>query len=153
ANWRSAEERRERLADEFAIATPDRLPNLLELCRYGLSGEDDDPVVQGAVRDGATTVEVVIGEQSDAGIRCGGIDVPLDQQPTARQVDAALAHTLRVPSWVTPAVLGLEVPNGWASHPWLRSLRAVVLRSGGCRVGKFELTYSVDVGLEVISDA
>jgi len=150
--WGTGEAARERLADEFAIATPDRLPNLMELCRYGLSGDDDDPAIRRAVRDGAMTVEVVIGEQSDTGIWCGGVDVPLDRRPTAKQVDAALAQTLRVPSWTTLAVLDLDVPAGWASHPWLRNLRAVVLQSGRCRIGKYVFAYSVDMGLEV-SDA
>lgn len=153
--WAAQERAQEAKADQFAIPEPDQLPNLLELCRFGIDGRDDDPAVQAAVRDSDVSVEVVLGRSGvGKGVLCGEVHVPLQTRPDPVQVQAALSCTLRLPSWVTPVALDLGIPEGWQEHPWLRRLRLVELtQDGQARMGKYVLRYSETVGLEVTSDA
>jgi CRISPR-associated helicase Cas3 len=153
--WAAREREHEATADQFAIPAPDHLPNLLELCRFGIDGDDDDPAVQSAVRDSDASVEVVLGRSGQAnGPLCGNVEVPLQTRPEPAQVQAALSCTLRLPSWITPEALALHIPEGWQHHPWLRRLRVVELTEDGeARIGKHVVRYSEDLGLEVTSDA
>jgi len=152
--WAAREQAQEAKADQFAIPKPDQLPNLLELCRFGIDGGDDDPAVQAAVRDSDASIEVVLGwPGTGKGVLCGEVEVPLQTRPEPAQVQAALSCTLRLPSWVTPAALDLGIPEGWQAHPWLRRLRVVELtQDGEARIGKYILRYSEKLGLEVTSD-
>lgn len=152
--WRAAERARESTAEQFAIPSPEGLASLLELCRIGIGDpDDDDPVVQAAVRDMAPTVEVVVGWESSTvdSIDCAGGTVPLNHCPEPNEVGLALSSTLRLPPWLTSAALGaLQVPTGWQEHPWLRHLR--VLRFGPANevsIGKNVLRYTKTLGLEV----
>ncbi len=154
-NWAAKERAQEAKADQFAIPEPDQLPNLLDLCRFGIDGNDDDPAVQAAVRDSDVSVEVVLGwPGTGSGVLCAGVEVPLQTRPEPAQVQAALSCTLRLPSRVTQVALDLEIPAGWQEHPWLRRLRVVKLSlDGEARIGKNVLRYSEQLGLEMISDA
>lgn len=152
--WRAAELARERRAERYAIAGPEDAGHLLELCRIGLGdpGEDDDPAVQAAVRDSAVSVEVVVGLAcaSPGMVRCGAMEVPLEQMPSAEEVDAILSSVLRLPSFLTETALELAVPTGWQDHPWLRTHRLLQLnRAGEGAIGHYGIRYSRVIGLEV----
>lgn len=154
AAWQKAQRARERHAEQFAIARPEEAGHLLELCRIGLGDvrDDDDPAVQAAVRDSAPSVEVAIGYpgSSPGKLRCGSIEVNLEQAPSPEEIDAVLGSVLRLPAFLTDAALGLEVPSGWREHPWLRAQRLLVLNDDGeGSIGHHGLRYSETVGLEV----
>lgn len=152
--WAADQRRREQRAEQFAIASPDGAPSLLELCRIGVGDpDDDDAALQAAVRDGEATVEVVLGWRTATPgyIRCAdGIEVHLAESPNPKEVDAILSSTVRLPARVTSAALGLEVPASWQQHPWLRSQRLVSFdRDGKAEIGKYQVSYSAAMGLEV----
>lgn len=147
-------------AEAYAIGDPCRVDTLLELCRAGIGNptDDDDPVLQAAVRDAEPTVEVALGRTVDSGaVLFGTSVVDVDAVPRPEAVDAILSATLRLPPWITVDALdpatGPAVPAGWVGHPWLSNLRLIVLDgSGAKRIGKHILRYSDDVGLEVQRD-
>ena len=152
--WMAEESGRERRAEEYAVAEPERAGDLLELCRLGIGdpGEDDDPAVQAAVRDSAPSVEVVIGFAcaSPDLVRCGPVEVSLERVPGPEEVDAVLSSALLLPSFLTKAALELAVPTGWQDHPWLGRLRLLVLNNDGeGAVGKRRVRYDGTTGLEV----
>lgn len=153
--WAGLERAREAKANQFSIPEPDHLPSLLELCRFGIDPLDDDPAVQAAVRDSDPSLEVVLGwPGTGEGILCGEVEVPLRSRPQPAEVQAALSCTLRLPSWMTAEALELGVPEGWQDDPWLRRLRVVQLtQDGKTEIGKYIVSYSKNIGLEVISNA
>ena len=133
---------------------PATLPSLTELCRLDLGdvGDDDDPVVQAAVRDWQPSVEVVLGRAyGEAQFETlTGVRVPLEDVPGAEQTDALLSSTVRLPPSLTHAAIALETPLGWARHPWLRRSRPLFLDEGGqTELGGRLVGYSGELGLEV----
>jgi CRISPR-associated helicase Cas3 len=154
ADWRQAERDREARAARYAIPEPDTLPSLLELCRLDLGdvGDDDDPVVQAAVRDSKPSVEVVLGRAA-SGTQfetLTGVVVPLEAAPGPEQIDALLSSTVRLPPSLTHAALTIETPPGWNRHPWLRRSRPLYLDQGGrTELGGRSVSYSSNLGLEV----
>lgn len=155
--WHQAQQAAEKRAQQYAIPPPDGAPNLLELCRIGLGDpDDDDPLVQAAVRGAPVAPEVVVGwaTDSDDEVICGDRCVSLDQPPSPEAVDAALSSTLRVPPWLAGQVLALEVPAGWRQHPWLRHHRLLRLDQTNTTIlANKTVRYSSELGLEVTADA
>ena len=154
AEWRTAERDREARAARYAIPEPAMLPSLLELCRLDLGdvGDDDDPVVQAAVRDAKPSVEVVLGRAvSEAQFETlTGVVVPLEVEPSPGQTDAILSSTVRLPPSLTNAAIAIVTPPGWARHPWLRRSRPLILDEGGrTELGGHSVRYSSGLGLEV----
>ncbi|MGD1011147.1 MAG: CRISPR-associated helicase Cas3' [Acidimicrobiales bacterium] len=154
ANWQDAERDREARAAGYAIPEPARLPSLLELALLNLGdvGDDDDPVVQGAVRDMDPSVEVVLGRaiQEDQFETLGGVVVPLRKEPGPEQTDALLSSTVRLPAILTAEALAIATPPGWAQHPWLRQARPLFLdEAGRTEIGGRSVCYSPELGLEV----
>jgi len=151
--WTAAQHARELRAETFAIAKPDLAENLLELCRIGLGDpDDDDPVVQAAVRDAPESVEVALAcASSRPGYLCfTGIDVPVGTAPDPYQVDAVLSSVVRLPSFLTSAALALEVPVSWREHSWLRRQRVLRLdTTGETGLGHNRVRYTSALGLEV----
>jgi CRISPR-associated endonuclease/helicase Cas3 len=154
AEWRTAERDREARAARYAIPEPAMLPSLLELCRLDLGdvGDDDDPVVQAAVRDSKPSVEVVLGRAAGPTQfkTLTGVVVPLESEPGPEQTDALLSSTVRLPLSLTHAAIAIATPPGWARHPWLRRSRPLILDEGGrTELGGHSVRYSSDLGLEV----
>lgn len=154
--WKKEQATAEARAAQFAIPAPEGAPNLFELCRIGIGDpDDDDPVVQAAVRDAPATLEVVVGRatHSAAEVACPEGSVPLERRPGPEEVDRALGAVLRLPPWLTaPALAALQVPTGWGDHPWLRNLRLLRLsEANGATIGNTVLQYSPALGLEVTS--
>lgn len=155
--WRTEQTSAESRATQFAIPAPDGAPNLFELCRIGLGDpDDDDPVIQAAVRDAPATLEVVVGRATSSAseVTCREGIVPLTRRPRPEEVDRALGAVLRLPPWVTTsAITALEVPAGWRDHPWLRNHRLLRLGdANNATIGNNVLAYSSALGLEVTSD-
>jgi CRISPR-associated endonuclease/helicase Cas3 len=130
------------------------LPSLLELYRLDLGdvGDDDDPVVQAAVRDSKPSVEVVLGRAAGPTQfkTLTGVVVPLESEPGPEQTDALLSSTVRLPLSLTHAAIAIATPPGWARHPWLRRSRPLILDEGGrTELGGHSVRYSSDLGLEV----
>jgi CRISPR-associated endonuclease/helicase Cas3 len=152
--WRRAERAREARAARYAIPEPATLPSLLELCRLDLGdvGDDDDPVVQAAVRDSEPSVEVVLGRAAaEAHFETlTGVVVPLEDEPSPEETDALLSSTVRLSSWLTNAAVAIATPPGWNRHPWLRRSRPLFLDEGGrAELGGRSVSYSSELGLEV----
>ena len=154
AEWRTAERDREARAARYAIPEPATLTNLLELCRLDLGdvGDDDDPVVQAAVRDAEPSVEVVLGRAAGEALfeTLTGVVVPLEVEPGPEQTDVLLSSTVRLPPSLTHAAIAIATPLGWDRHPWLRRSRPLFLDKGGrAELGGRSVSYSSDLGLEV----
>jgi CRISPR-associated endonuclease/helicase Cas3 len=154
AEWRATERDQEARAARYAIPAPATLPSLLELCHLDLGdvGDDDDPVLQAAVRDAKPSVEVVLGRAAPATrfVTLTGAVVPLEDEPGPEETDALLSCTVRLPPSLTHAALAIATPPGWDRHPWLRRSRPLFLDEGGrAELGGRSVRYSSDLGLEV----
>lgn len=126
---------------------------------------DDKSEEAGAakVRDTEPTIEVMVYEDSDLGIRpWGREDLPFispDEDPQRSVAHAFLAHTLRLPIKMTKSDDSFErvitdcerqTPLGWIRNIWLRGRVAVALDSeGNGQLGGFDLSYSRQLGLKV----
>jgi CRISPR-associated endonuclease/helicase Cas3 len=152
--WLAAQRDREARAARYAIPEPTALPSLLELCQLGLGdvSDDNDPVVQAAVRDSKPSVEVVLGRAARATQfeTLTGVMVPLEDEPGPEQTDALLSSTVRLPSSFTHAAIAIATPPGWARNPWLRRSRPLFLDARGrAELGERSVSYSSELGLEV----
>ncbi|WUD70252.1 CRISPR-associated helicase Cas3' [Streptomyces sp. NBC_00510] len=151
--WWAREAERARNAEAFLLTRPREwaAPTLQGL-HYGSNRAHTEEELDAVVRDGESSVEVVIVRRDPAGYaaldgtRLGPHGEALDDAV----VERALGGTVRLPARLTEAaVKELSALPGWSGHPWLRYARALVLEEGTAVLGGDRVSYDEVAGLVV----
>ncbi|HWO61543.1 MAG TPA: CRISPR-associated helicase Cas3', partial [Umezawaea sp.] len=153
AEWKRDERERAEKASVFLLSAPHEWtePTLQGLSYAHIQGAQDQARLEALVRDGDESVEVVIlrrgthGYSSYRGVRLG---VHGERGPEL--LDDVMASTVRLPAGLTSAALGTltSLPE-WSRHPWLKHVRALILRDDRTQVqlGNRLVSYDQDLGL------
>ncbi|MGA4960497.1 CRISPR-associated helicase Cas3' [Streptomyces lavendulocolor] len=152
--WRAQEVERENKAAGFLLTRPREWgAPTLEGLHYAGSRARSEEDLDAVVRDGKRSVEAVVVRRAASGYRAldgtwiGVHGEVVDEAAVGR----ILNGTVRLPARMTEAAAGELGPlPAWASHPWLRYARALVLEEDGAAVvGKDRVSYDDDLGLVV----
>lgn len=156
SQWRQEQALRVARAQQFLLAGEDTLgtPTLAGLHQQSITDLDDDEKVSVVVRDGDTSVEVVLVTRTDAGY------ATLDGRPLGPTGEAVtdpdmlervLRDSVRLPARpdITAAATTQLLPlPGWATDPWLARTRALVLDPNlTTELGNWQLRYDHHLGL------
>ncbi len=128
-------------------------------------GEANEERGRAQVRDSEDTLEVILVQGNEEGLRTldklpegGGLGLPIDAEPSFASAIAAANSSIRLPGimskpWNIDVVIRQLERNaypGWQQSRWLSGQLVVVLDDQlRGRVGKWELQYSCERGLEV----
>ncbi|WP_330323362.1 CRISPR-associated helicase Cas3' [Streptomyces anulatus] len=152
--WQARELKRMDEAGKYLLCRPREwaFPTL-EGLHYAGSRAATEEELDAVVRDGESTVEVVIVRRVPGGYRTVdgtwlGVHGEVDDDEVT---DWLMGGTLRLPSSLTEAArTGLRPLPGWSGRPWLQYLPALVLeQEGATLLGKQRVSYDGDLGLVV----
>ncbi len=103
------------------------------------------------VRDGEPSVEAVLVREDDRGYSTlPGRRLGINGDVAADLLDEVVAATVRLPPGLTAAAEeALRPLPGWHGHPWLRHVKALVLREDRCDVLGKMVRYDDTLGLMV----
>jgi hypothetical protein len=169
------EDQRQR-ADHYRIAALDELEddNLVGWLEYGGASEADDTRSPGAsrVRDSEDGIEVIVVQRrADGAVVCldvpggehaGEVAVPLMGPPDERVARTLAATTVRLPLSMTNdrdfdatlRALETDAHEGWQQSHWLAGQLALHLdEDWQARVGDWQVSYDIDLGLMATRDA
>lgn len=170
--WKSAlvrsEENRmiaEKRAKNFQLPLPG-VSTLTSLYSF-LTNDRSEEAGIAQVRDAEPTLEVIACEVNDYGVRVWGDEsagfLSPDEEPDRATARKLLASTIRLPVRMTrrekdfDAVVTdaeQQTPAGWIRSHMLKGKIAVTLDAQGRgRLGRFQLDYSRDLGLQVKADS
>ncbi|MCX4657354.1 CRISPR-associated helicase Cas3' [Streptomyces microflavus] len=152
--WQDRELKRMGEAGNYLLCRPREwaFPTL-EGLHYAGSRAASEEELDAVVRDGESTVEVVIVRRVPGGYRAVdgtwlGVHGEVDDDAVT---DRLMGGTLRLPAALTEAArAGLRPLPGWSGRPWLQYLPALVLeQEGATLLGKDRVLYDDDLGLVV----
>ncbi|UXY25183.1 CRISPR-associated helicase Cas3' [Streptomyces sp. HUAS TT20] len=152
--WQAKEAQREKNAEGYLLTRPrEWAVATLEGLHYAGSRAHSEEDLDAVVRDGTRSVEAVVvrrvagGYTALDGTRLGVHGEVADEVV----VERLLGGTVRLPARLSEdADRSLTVLPGWASHPWLRYARALVLEPDGWAVvGGQRVGYDEVLGLVV----
>lgn len=123
------------------------------LHRGGARETLDEEHHRAMVRDGQTSIEVVLVRQDRSGYRTlSGRWLGITGEASTEVIDDLLGATVRLPAKLTQAAEGeLRPLPEWREHPWLRHSRALVFPENrlSAPLGDVNLTYDEHLGLIV----
>ena len=155
---------RERKADAYRLRKPGNFDDIGGM--LDIEGAVDDTAAEASVRDGGSSVEVLLLRKTRDGEICflphrnGGAALPAGHVPSAEESRAIARQRLRLPHRLTPgggrtdAVIAeleertmREVPE-WQQSAWLRGELVLLLDDALCaELCGYHLTYSPETGL------
>lgn len=155
AEWTVRKQSRAEGAEPFLLSRRgERERTTLEgLHRGGSQEKLDEEHHRAMVRDGETSIEVVLVRQDRRGYRTlWGRSLGITGEASTELLDDLLGAAVRLPAKLTRAAEEeLRPLPEWREHPWLRYSRALVFPENqqSVRLGDFHLTYDVHLGLVV----
>lgn len=153
--WRTEQTKRRDSAQDFLLSgRRERTKPTLEGLHTGGS-RSSDVETQVRVRDGDSSIEVVLLREHEDGTYLALDGTRLGPHGEQRWDDPliVLGGTVRLPAHppaVTAAASGLKTLPAWQDHPWLRYARVLCLDSAGCaELEGWVVRYDTRLGLQV----
>lgn len=155
AEWTTTQRARAEAAEPFLLARrgEHERTTLAGLHRGGSQATLDEEHHRAMVRDGETSIEVVLVRQDRRGYRTlSGRSLVITGEASTEVLDDLLGSTVRLPAKLTRAAEEeLRPLPEWREHPWLRYSRALIFTEDqqSASLGNVHLTYDKDLGLVV----
>lgn len=155
ALWERKQQERAHSAKHFLLTRAGEHTNpTLDGLHYGAAhGSVAEEKLQAVVRDGDSSLEVVLIRRDDRGYRTlAGRWLGVNGEALSEGLlEEVLGATVRLPAKLTEsAERELSPLDGWRDHPWLKRTRALVLDADGAGpLGDYVLRYDERLGLVV----